>query len=184
MLVIRDRCGTMKNEHKLDQDRPKARIAVLEREEVEEVQVQSQAHLDGKLAGGSNSCARTESIGEKFHLSSYIEFLAGLCYGEGERSHKDTTDSTSTSLVCEDLDSDVVPGEHIMEAGARASAKRWTKVTNGKLYICAKCGVQDSPQWRRGPTGPNTLCNACGLQWVKNGLPKKKKDLKQLKFAT
>jgi hypothetical protein len=28
-------------------------------------------------------------------------------------------------------------------------------------------GTLDSPEWRKGPTGPKTLCNACGLRWAK-----------------
>lgn len=29
------------------------------------------------------------------------------------------------------------------------------------------CGRTDSPEWRKGPRGPKTLCNACGLRWAK-----------------
>lgn len=28
-------------------------------------------------------------------------------------------------------------------------------------------GTLDSPEWRKGPAGPKTLCNACGLRWAK-----------------
>ena len=35
-------------------------------------------------------------------------------------------------------------------------------------YVCYTCGRTDSPEWRRGPTGPKTLCNACGLRWAKH----------------
>ena len=30
---------------------------------------------------------------------------------------------------------------------------------------CDHCGAADSPQWRRGPPGKPTLCNACGTRW-------------------
>jgi hypothetical protein len=33
--------------------------------------------------------------------------------------------------------------------------------------ICVTCGRTDSPEWRKGPQGPKTLCNACGLRWAK-----------------
>ncbi|KAI0306795.1 hypothetical protein B0F90DRAFT_1622969 [Multifurca ochricompacta] len=36
-----------------------------------------------------------------------------------------------------------------------------------QLYICNTCGRTDSPEWRKGPRGPKTLCNACGLRWAK-----------------
>ncbi|KAJ7578387.1 white collar 2 type of transcription factor [Mycena floridula] len=34
-------------------------------------------------------------------------------------------------------------------------------------YVCVTCGRTDSPEWRKGPSGPKTLCNACGLRWAK-----------------
>ncbi|CAI2165263.1 3073_t:CDS:10 [Funneliformis geosporum] len=30
---------------------------------------------------------------------------------------------------------------------------------------CMYCGVKYTPMWRRGPKGPGTLCNACGVKW-------------------
>jgi len=33
--------------------------------------------------------------------------------------------------------------------------------------ICTKCGTRSTPQWRRGPAGPKTLCNACGIVYSK-----------------
>ncbi|GAV75912.1 GATA domain-containing protein [Cephalotus follicularis] len=30
---------------------------------------------------------------------------------------------------------------------------------------CSHCGVQKTPQWRTGPLGPKTLCNACGVRY-------------------
>ncbi|KAI8066722.1 hypothetical protein BC940DRAFT_302140 [Gongronella butleri] len=40
-------------------------------------------------------------------------------------------------------------------------------------YVCMDCGTTTSPEWRRGPHGPKTLCNACGLRWSKKN---KKRD--------
>lgn len=30
---------------------------------------------------------------------------------------------------------------------------------------CLHCGIQKTPQWRAGPMGPKTLCNACGVRY-------------------
>jgi len=32
-------------------------------------------------------------------------------------------------------------------------------------YRCHSCNRTETPEWRRGPDGPRTLCNACGLRW-------------------
>lgn len=30
--------------------------------------------------------------------------------------------------------------------------------------VCSSCGATKTPQWREGPMGPKTLCNACGVK--------------------
>ncbi len=35
---------------------------------------------------------------------------------------------------------------------------------------CRNCGTHQTPQWRCGPEGPRSLCNACGVRY-KKGLP-------------
>lgn len=32
---------------------------------------------------------------------------------------------------------------------------------------CMHCGTNVTPVWRAGPDGPKTLCNACGVRWMK-----------------
>ncbi|KAI9253380.1 hypothetical protein BDA99DRAFT_169657 [Phascolomyces articulosus] len=32
---------------------------------------------------------------------------------------------------------------------------------------CHSCQSAETPEWRKGPMGPRTLCNACGLIWAK-----------------
>ncbi|KAL0262726.1 white collar 2 type of transcription factor [Diplodia seriata] len=34
--------------------------------------------------------------------------------------------------------------------------------------ICTWCATTEAPEWRRGPGGPKTLCNACGLKYSKS----------------
>ncbi|KAG0147378.1 hypothetical protein CROQUDRAFT_91451 [Cronartium quercuum f. sp. fusiforme G11] len=38
-------------------------------------------------------------------------------------------------------------------------------------FVCMSCGITNSPEWRKGPGGPKTLCNACGLRWAKKAKP-------------
>ncbi|KAG5548447.1 hypothetical protein RHGRI_013956 [Rhododendron griersonianum] len=43
---------------------------------------------------------------------------------------------------------------------------------NTCYVICTHCGIssKSTPMMRRGPAGPRTLCNACGLKWANKGL--------------
>ncbi|KAJ7461516.1 blue light receptor [Mycena latifolia] len=45
--------------------------------------------------------------------------------------------------------------------------KTQKKAAPTEQYVCITCGRTDSPEWRKGPLGPKTLCNACGLRWAK-----------------
>ncbi|XP_062204863.1 GATA transcription factor 4-like [Phragmites australis] len=47
-----------------------------------------------------------------------------------------------------------VPGGAAGEAGMEAGVRR-----------CTHCASEKTPQWRTGPLGPKTLCNACGVRF-------------------
>ncbi|CAD6205260.1 unnamed protein product [Miscanthus lutarioriparius] len=47
-----------------------------------------------------------------------------------------------------------------LQAPASAVAQRW----------CQHWGTENTPQWREGPDGRRTLCNACGQRYKKGGL--------------
>ncbi|MCD7446474.1 hypothetical protein HAX54_007788 [Datura stramonium] len=56
--------------------------------------------------------------------------------------------------------------------------------TTGSTKTCSDCKTTKTPLWRSGPSGPKSLCNACGIKYRKKkstpiGLskgPAKKKD--------
>lgn len=37
--------------------------------------------------------------------------------------------------------------------------------SNAMVRSCLHCGAEKTPQWRTGPMGPKTLCNACGVRY-------------------
>ncbi|XWS54582.1 hypothetical protein CRYUN_Cryun10bG0101400 [Craigia yunnanensis] len=45
-------------------------------------------------------------------------------------------------------------------------------VNKRDLCRCTHCGISSkkTPMMRRGPAGPRTLCNACGLKWANKGI--------------
>ncbi|KAJ3874290.1 white collar photoreceptors-like protein [Lentinula edodes] len=57
------------------------------------------------------------------------------------------------------------PGDEESEDGHKK--KKLKKMHHTEQYVCVTCGRTDSPEWRKGPMGPKTLCNACGLRWAK-----------------
>ncbi|RZR73789.1 hypothetical protein BHM03_00028109 [Ensete ventricosum] len=44
----------------------------------------------------------------------------------------------------------------------------FNNVVSLKTFSCHHCGIssKSTPMMRRGPEGPRTLCNACGLMWA------------------
>ncbi|XP_043707441.1 GATA transcription factor 1-like [Telopea speciosissima] len=46
--------------------------------------------------------------------------------------------------------------------GGAAAAANATIMATTK---CLHCGTEKTPQWRAGPYGPKTLCNACGVRY-------------------
>lgn len=61
--------------------------------------------------------------------------------------------------------SGIQPAEDTSDDTSRRKKMRKTHET--EQYVCVTCGRTDSPEWRKGPQGPKTLCNACGLRWAK-----------------
>jgi len=45
-----------------------------------------------------------------------------------------------------------------------AQSSKRKRPTEGALF-CHNCKTKDTPEWRRGPMGAKTLCNACGIRW-------------------
>ncbi|KAK1690474.1 GATA zinc finger protein [Colletotrichum godetiae] len=90
-----------------------------------------------------------------------IEMLTGLRYIEGERSRGITTGNASPTLVKGDAGI-AIPQDRDPRTGDKKK-----KLKTSEEYVCTDCGTLDSPEWRKGPSGPKTLCNACGLRWAK-----------------
>jgi len=112
---------------------------------------------------------RPEGIADKMsryeanstHLES-IELMTGLRYRDGERSHGISTGDTSPALIRGDAGIAI-----LLDRDREGGKKEKKKLKIAEEFVCADCGTLDSPEWRKGPRGPKTLCNACGLRWAK-----------------
>ncbi|KAL5714594.1 hypothetical protein ACHQM5_016532 [Ranunculus cassubicifolius] len=50
----------------------------------------------------------------------------------------------------------------------RSGGRVWSSNVSHLLPLkrcCTHCGIDNTPQWRQGPLGPKTLCNACGVRY-------------------
>lgn len=89
----------------------------------------------------------------------------------------------------EEQEDEEIKNVKMIDSGLSGFAKRkprtkrfWQKVTKknllfseadqlknkekiGDLKKCTHCQVEKTPQWRTGPLGPKTLCNACGVRF-------------------
>jgi len=61
------------------------------------------------------------------------------------------------------------------DEGTKKKRRRRSAPTAKRNLHCHSCGATETPEWRRGPEGEHTLCNACGLHYAKD-LKKQKKE--------
>ncbi|KAI3683916.1 hypothetical protein L1987_84431 [Smallanthus sonchifolius] len=74
----------------------------------------------------------------------------------------------SASIVSSESESDIA-SSLIGKKTVKAPAKK-KEVCDGEFYNgdgrrCLHCATDKTPQWRTGPLGPKTLCNACGVRY-------------------
>ena len=179
-------------EHKIENARLIQQIAQLKREEDDEAGVTqaSQPKLDlapisefhsqtSAPEGGSSDQESTDTVAQTSddsdanpsvdyygnnkikgysHIDG-IEVMTGLYYGEGERSQGLSTGASSGRLVHCDIDVTTAADQ---ERNAKEGDRRKRLKSQ---HVCGDCGTADSPEWRKGPNGPKTLCNACGCKF-------------------
>ncbi|CAG8575366.1 2278_t:CDS:10 [Funneliformis mosseae] len=94
-----------------------------------------------------------------------------LQFGKGKRGKRKTTKKTvptSTKKVRKTKNSS--KNENNRRKYTTKKSRLVTDSAGNVEHItekknCMYCGVRYTPMWRRGPKGPGTLCNACGVKW-------------------
>jgi hypothetical protein len=179
-------------EHKIENIRLNQRISQLRTEEEEDLNAGRQAYLkqnsgssalrqnlppftsyDATGSGEENESSdtvntddgepgsllesTTRQAQDMAHIDG-IEMMTGLRYREGERSHGLSTGMRQGCLVHCDIDIATIDQQ------ARSAQEIDRRKRLKGEYLCTDCGTSDSPEWRKGPDGPKTLCNACGCK--------------------
>jgi hypothetical protein len=70
-----------------------------------------------------------------------------------KRSKAPTTDWTSS------------PETGKSKQKSKSGGDRGSLEAEGEIRRCTHCASEKTPQWRTGPMGPKTLCNACGVRY-------------------
>lgn len=137
-------------------------------------------HINGHRR--QSSSATWDPLAERRHSASYSRFNGRYPdtdtsgYSDHSRYHESqdtsvTTDASKTSPSS--YNSDVPTKLHSSHEQSRPQKyrKRSRAAAPGS---CSACNVEETPEWRNGPSGKRTLCNACGLHYSK--MVRKKKS--------
>ncbi|KAK9455337.1 hypothetical protein V1511DRAFT_450567, partial [Dipodascopsis uninucleata] len=114
------------------------------------------ASVNGDLSGGmlvSPKSLSKSGDGQISNSDGNLSYTVSSSYFVPVLNQKDIKGNKSISRV---------------NAPLEVKALKKPRLSDDKEYVCTECGTLDSPEWRKGPQGPKTLCNACGLRWSKS----------------
>ncbi|CAD6890307.1 unnamed protein product [Tilletia controversa] len=106
------------------------------------------------ILNGSHSAGPSSATGHQ----------GGHYYEDHEQSHEDHL-NLLPKATSNQAGSDSQAGDG--GAGSDTSVKYKKRSRAPAPGTCQACSQADTPEWRRGPGGARTLCNACGLHWAK-----------------
>ncbi|KVH99859.1 GATA transcription factor 12-like [Cynara cardunculus var. scolymus] len=78
------------------------------------------------------------------------------------------TSTGPTATMSSESESDIVStstGKKTVKAPPKKKEVFENASHNGEGRKCLHCATDKTPQWRTGPLGPKTLCNACGVRY-------------------
>ncbi|GLJ18209.1 hypothetical protein SUGI_0322120 [Cryptomeria japonica] len=136
----------------------------------------------------NSDMAPTASIISNAHFSFANDYVTPCmpeheiewsCHNTIELENNNNGDSESV-LIQESQSNQKVTRRTRGKRRRRSYGVSWSFVEkNGRISLpaeegggrhCTHCLTEETPQWRRGPMGPNTLCNACGVKFRKGKL--------------
>ncbi|BDA44852.1 probable GATA transcription factor 12 at C-terminar half [Coccomyxa sp. Obi] len=125
----------------------------------------SARHSPGRPAGirkvSAGQQGRAKVTGRRTQLLSQSARAELRRAGSGKS--EDSMSAAATDSEADSITTD--GGSHKRKPGSKKGAGR-----RARRMTCRNCATHQTPQWRCGPEGPRTLCNACGVRY-KKGLP-------------
>lgn len=122
---------------------------------------------DENLGYEYETSLQTSKSGRCRKVSSFVS-------GKKRKSHAVSQYSAPAELLRQHQAAQFVPyhgsSKNKDSEAVSGTRKKPQKTRKGKAVVCLNCGSCETPQWRCGPLGPRTLCNACGVRY-KKGLP-------------
>ncbi|KAL3620448.1 hypothetical protein CASFOL_035360 [Castilleja foliolosa] len=74
-------------------------------------------------------------------------------------------DARNTTQLLHNVSSSMMIGMN--EVGQLANTLIYPNRRRHVERVCTACRTNTTPLWRKGPNGPQTLCNACGLKHLR-----------------
>jgi len=144
-------------ELKIENERSQQRLTMLTANMNESTQAYSSLPMQSNGPGAMDASLQNFSFypGQWSGRGDLLLSPARSAFNDGASGSSDIYPCGSTPSAGED------------ESEDKSKKKKLKKTLSSDQYVCIDCGRTDSPEWRKGPTGPKTLCNACGLRWAK-----------------
>ncbi|EFA84076.1 STE20 family protein kinase [Heterostelium album PN500] len=129
--------------------------------------VAAAAQKSGSNSPPTNTTIPKTKSGNKQNVSTVSTTAAASTTTTSSSATPTNSTNTSKNFTGEVFFDDILHDKPRRRRRTVYSAKRNLR--------CHFCHVTETPEWRRGPDGDHTLCNACGLHYAKT-LKKKNKD--------
>jgi len=102
------------------------------------------------------------------YRSSAREYDVSNDYSTGFQNYPPSIVSETDSMAKSTNPKQVMAGTKVDKGGAKTGKiGRPSNRSRSTGNMCQSCNATTTPEWRKGPTGPRSLCNACGLLYAK-----------------
>jgi len=118
-----------------------------------------------KILPTSSSVSSFESMGDDSYTTSYSPIVSEDSVVDGAEQDDEDSQSSKRCKVTNSSPNGSQTTSIVSNVSNSSSKGRKKNQDNAQAWRCMHCQTQKTPQWRTGPMGPKTLCNACGVRY-------------------